>query len=198
MKLIAHRSKNNHNYKENSIMASIDTLNKDYIDGIEIDIRFTKDKKIIMYHNYLYNMKIVNNLNYNDIKGINLLESLLKRIKTNKIILLDIKCENNNYKEFCKYILKLINKYKNNYYLCSFNYNLIKYLIGKTRFPLGIFITDFINKNKNFSNLSFLALSKNSYNDIDFDFKFVWTINNKRDIKNYMYIITDKAYLLSK
>ena len=55
--LIAHRCLDNHNYKENSILAAINTLNKEYIDGIEIDLRFTKDKKIVMYHNLLYNLK---------------------------------------------------------------------------------------------------------------------------------------------
>ena len=59
-----------------------------------------------------------------------------------------------------------------------------------------MFISDFINKNKDYTGLSFLALSKNSYNDIDFPLKFVWTVNTKENIAKYTYIITNKSYLL--
>ena len=196
--LIAHRGLDNHKYKENSIKGILNSLSKDYVSGIEVDIRFTKDKKIIMYHDLLSDFKIISNTNYNELNNIDLLEDLLKKIKSNKIILFDIKSENNKYELFIEYLLKLIDKYPLNYYLCSFNYNLIKSLFGRTKYPLGIFITDIINKNKNYSKLSFLALSKNSYDDIKFNTKFVWTINSNKNINKYEYIITDKAYLLSK
>ena len=196
--LIAHRGLDNHKYKENSIKGILNSLSKDYVSGIEVDIRFTKDKKIIMYHDLLSDFKIISNINYNELNNIDLLEDLLKKIKSNKIILFDIKSENNKYELFIEYLLKLIDKYPLNYYLCSFNYNLIKSLFGRTKYPLGIFITDIINKHKDYSKLSFLALSKNSYDDIKFNTKFVWTINTNKNINKYKYIITDKAYLLSK
>ena len=196
--LIAHRGLDNHKYKENSIKGILNSLSKDYVSGIEVDIRFTKDKKIIMYHDLLSDFKIISNTNYNELNNIDLLEDLLKKIKSNKIILFDIKSENNKYELFIEYLLKLIDKYPLNYYLCSFNYNLIKSLFGRTKYPLGIFITDIINKHKDYSKLSFLALSKNSYDDIRFNTKFVWTINSNKNINKYEYIITDKAYLLSK
>ena len=196
--LIAHRGLDNHKYKENSIKGILNSLSKDYVSGIEVDIRFTKDKKIVMYHDLLSDFKIISNTNYNELNNIDLLEDLLKKIKSNKIILFDIKSENNKYELFIEYLLKLIDKYPLNYYLCSFNYNLIKSLFGRTKYPLGIFITDIINKHKDYSKLSFLALSKNSYDDIKFNTKFVWTINSNKNINKYEYIITDKAYLLSK
>ena len=196
--LIAHRGLDNHKYKENSIKGILNSLSKDYVSGIEVDIRFTKDKKIVMYHDLLSDFKIISNTNYNELNNIDLLEDLLKKIKSNKIILFDIKSENNKYELFIEYLLKLIDKYPLNYYLCSFNYNLIKSLFGRTKYSLGIFITDIINKHKDYSKLSFLALSKNSYDDIKFNTKFVWTINSNKNINKYEYIITDKAYLLSK
>lgn len=197
MKLISHRGLDNHEYRENSIEGCLYSLGKKYVDGIEIDVRITKDNKLIMYHNLLYNFKNINSLKYNELKDIDLLENLLKRINSNKIILLDIKYENSNYKRMYKYLMKLLHKYPLNYYICSFNYKLIMYISGKTTYPLGIFITDIINKNKDYSKLSFLALSKNSYDDIEFKNKFVWTINDKINIEKYKYIITNKAYLLS-
>lgn len=196
--LIAHRGLNNHEYGENTIDGCLDSLNYPYIQGIEIDIRMTKDHKLVLHHNYLYKLHIINHTKYKEIKELPLLENLLKKISSKKIILLDIKCETEHYQVLVKYLLRVINKYKLNYYLCSFNYDLAKYLTKKTKYPVGIFITDLINKHKDYRFLSFLALSKNSYNDILFSKKFVWTINNKKNITKYDYIITDKAYLLSK
>lgn len=194
--LISHRCLNNHNYKENSIKGALDVLNKDYIDGIEVDIRITKDNKIIIYHNFLYKFKIVSKLNYNELEDVDLFENLVKSINTSKIILLDIKCEDNNYINLINNLLAIINKYPNNYYLCSFNYDLINYLKDKTNYNIGIFITDIINRYKSFEHLSFVAPNKNVYNYIKYNKKFVWTINSKKNINNYEYIITDKAYLL--
>ena len=56
--LIAHRGLDNHKYKENSIKGILNSLSKDYVSGIEVDIRFTKDKKIIVYHDLLSDFKI--------------------------------------------------------------------------------------------------------------------------------------------
>ncbi len=195
--LIAHRGLNDHNYKENTINAFLDCLDKDYISGIEIDVRMTKDNKIVIYHNFLYGLTSVKSLKYQQLHGVDLLEDLLKRIKSNKIILLDIKSEDNNYKLLIKKLLTLTKRYSLNYYLCSFNYRLIKDLKDKTSYPIGVFVTDIINKNKDYHYLDFLALSRNSYFDIDFKRKLVWLVNNKKNIDKYNYIITDKAYLLS-
>ncbi len=194
--LIAHRSLDDHKYKENSINAALDCLNKKYISGIEIDVRMTKDHKIVMYHNLLYNLNSISSLDYKRLKDVDLLENLLKQIKTNKIILLDIKSETNNYQKFVRKLLKLIKKYPLNYYLCSFNYQLIQSLKAKTDYPLGIFVTDFINKKKDYHDLSFLALSVSSYFDIAFKCKMVWTVNSPKNINKYEYIITNKAHLL--
>ena len=48
MYLIAHRENNNHKYKENSKEAFINCFNTEYIDGIELDIRLTKDNIIVV------------------------------------------------------------------------------------------------------------------------------------------------------
>ena len=50
---IAHRGNDNHKYLENTKEAVIYCLTKDYIDGIEIDIRVTKDKEFVVIHNML-------------------------------------------------------------------------------------------------------------------------------------------------
>ena len=50
MFLIAHRANDNHDFSENSQNAIVDCLNKDYIVGIEIDVRITKDRKLVLIH----------------------------------------------------------------------------------------------------------------------------------------------------
>ncbi len=195
--LIAHRALDHHSFKENSIAGALMCLSKDYIAGIEIDVRLTKDNKLVMYHNLLYNLVSVSSIKYKDMTNVDLLANLLSQVKTDKIILLDIKCESHHYHYLLKKLLKLLKKYPLNYYLCSFNYDLTKQLVKMTKYPVGLFITDLINKNKDFSHLSFLALSRNSYPDIPFKMKMVWTINQKKDLAHYSYIITDKPYLLS-
>ena len=122
--LIAHRGLDNHKYKENTINAFLDCITKDYIYGIEIDIRLTKDNKIIMYHNYLYKNKVISKYNYKELKDIELFEDLLKRLNTNKMVLIDIKSENDNYEILIKKLLRLIKKYPLNY-IHYYVYNLI-------------------------------------------------------------------------
>ncbi|HHW69407.1 MAG TPA: hypothetical protein GX747_03635, partial [Tenericutes bacterium] len=107
--IISHRAKSNHIYPENTKEAILKVLMDEKIDGIEIDIRMTKDKKLIVFHDPILNIKtncngIVKFKKYKQIKKcklhekyyIPLLESLLKEIaylKIDKKIILDIKYE---------------------------------------------------------------------------------------------------------
>ena len=53
MKIIAHRG-NDNIHKENSLEAITNSLNSKYTDGVEFDIRFTKDYKFIVHHDFFY------------------------------------------------------------------------------------------------------------------------------------------------
>ena len=87
---IAHRGNDNHEYKENSIDALIYCLNQEYIDGVELDIRITFDNKIVIYHDMLYKLKSIKKTKYKYLK-LDLLDKFLKKINSNKIILIEIK-----------------------------------------------------------------------------------------------------------
>ena len=50
MKFIAHRGLDKHNFKENSIEAFKYCFNSSYIDGVEMDVRLTRDKKVVISH----------------------------------------------------------------------------------------------------------------------------------------------------
>lgn len=206
MKLIAHRGKNNHKYKENTTEALLDCLNKDYISGVELDIRLTKDNKFVISHNTSYivlgiDRKFISATNINDIKkdGYSILEDFLDSVNNNKIIIIEIKKEIGDYQNDLNELRKICKKYSNlNLWFCSFCYKLVNDLKKECKFPVGLLISDIINKNKDIKSFDFLSLSRNSYNDIKTNkIKVVWPINKKEQIKqDYEYIITDKAYLL--
>lgn len=149
MKLIAHRGLWNKDIKDNSYEALKNGLESNKYIGIECDIRTTLDNKFIIYHNSLYNGFLVRNTYFKDLKNISLLEDLLK-IETDKIILLEIKERDINKKK----LLKLLNKYKRNYYIMSFNNNVILELRD-------------LNPNYKYGVLNYILNSKSDY-DLDF------------------------------
>lgn len=149
MKLIAHRGLWNKDVKDNSYEALKNGLESNKYIGIECDIRTTLDNKFIIYHNSLYNGFLVRNTYFKDLKNISLLEDLLK-IETDKIILLEIKERDINKKK----LLKLLNKYKRNFYIMSFHNNVI------------LELRDF-NSNYKYGVLNYILNSKSDY-DLDF------------------------------
>lgn len=207
MLFIAHRGLDRHNYKENTIKALNEALKQDYISGVELDVRMSRDNKFVIHHNMSYVKdgirKFIKNMKLSVLNkdGIDSLEQFLKDVKTNKIILLDIKHEFNNNELVVNKIIKLLNKYQNlNIWVCSFNYKIVNKISIKGKYNVGLLISDIINKNKDIKEFSFISLSKNAFNDIKTNkIKIVWTVNIKRELNKYRgvdYVITDKAYLL--
>ena len=92
MKNIIHRVITSKNIKENSYLAIKKAIkNKESI-GVEFDIRLTKDKKIVLSHNSLINLNVIEETNYSELIKNNYLTTLDKilDIDTNKIFLIDI------------------------------------------------------------------------------------------------------------
>ncbi len=213
--LIAHRGNNNHKYLENTKEAIKECLNKDYIDGIEIDIRMTKDKKLVLIHNMLIDLisngsgfikdktlKQLKTYTFGKKQKISTLEEVLK-IMNNKLLLIEIKEESNNFKELVNIFYKLLNKYSYlNIIVCSFNYELLKYIKSLNKnIKCALIINLIINNDKIYNHLdhnslSLLELKKAKDND------FIWTINNKSDYdkviryNNTLNIISDVCYKL--
>lgn len=220
IKLIAHRGNDKYSYDENSKDAILNALNKDYIYGVEFDIRITKDKKFVIHHNSTINLSsngsgFIKNKTLKELKKlkfgknkykISTLDELLKAIKninSKKIILIEIKEEfNYSKKELIKLVL-ILKKYKSlNIYICSFNYKLLLKLKKYLNFKMGLIISRIINSNKDVSLFDFLSIHSNIYQKYkDFKEIMVWTINTIEELKkidNKDYIITDKAYKLAK
>ncbi len=134
-KLIAHRG-NHQTFKENSLAAFYEAINNDY-EGFECDIRQTKDQKLVIYHDPLFKGKLVRSLNYAELKaeGIIELKDVLQ-IKTNKIIMLDIKDPLLD----TDLLSKILDQYSyQNLYIITFHNNILKKLSKKDRkYKIGI------------------------------------------------------------
>lgn len=194
---IAHRGNDNHKYKENSIEALDYSLEQSYISGVELDIRMTLDKKIVLSHEMISDLKVIKNTKYKDL-NLDLLDVFLKGLVTDKIILIEIKEEDNDTK-IIGYLNKILRKYNLNFYIFSFNYDLIvKFKSKYPKYKCGLIVSKIINNKKDIQIFDFIAYKYNAYKDTS-KITFVWTIN---DIKQYLkykekdaIIITDKAYL---
>lgn len=122
--LIAHRGKVDSINKENTIEAFKAAINDIKYDGFELDIRETKDKKIVVVHDFVVENKLIKRVNYKELEHYNipLLESVLK-LDTEKIIMIEIKDPNMDIAA----LSKLLEKYQNKkIYLMSFYNNVIK------------------------------------------------------------------------
>lgn len=160
-KFIAHRGIWNKLVKDNSYEALYNGLMSSLYIGIETDLRVTKDNIFILHHNALYNGKLIKNIFYNELENIVKLEDILK-INTNKIILIEIKDFNININR----LIKLLDKYKRNVMLMSFDTNIINKIKKlNTKYKLGV--------------LNYIINSDSEYN---FDFICLLDVINKKVI----------------
>ena len=192
--IISHRGNGNHNFKENSKAAIIFSLNDKNVDGIEIDIRFTKDKKMVLCHNATYDGKIIKYTNFNDLPFEDIY-TIFKKIKTKKLILLEIK---DNDIENITYILNFIKTFSHlNIYVQSF-YKEILLKIKEKNKNLKIGLICF-HIPENIHKYDFISIWFQNYTHIDKKI-FVWTVNSKKQIKRFISldinIITDKSYII--
>lgn len=200
MKYIIHRGITSKNIKENSYSAIKKAIKDKESIGVEFDIRLTKDKKIVLSHNSIIDLNVIEETNYSDLIKNNYLTTLDKilDIDTNKIFLIDIKT-NNNYKVFGDILMNTLNKYNKNIYLASFDKNIIKYI--KSKYKKGIITLLYRRNNYNFIITNYKLISNNKIKKIKDKEIFLWTIHNNselEEIKNKFsniddyYIIKDK------
>lgn len=202
MKYIIHRGITSNRFKENSYIAIKRALIDKSSLGVEFDIRLAKDDKIVLSHDNIINFNYIENMNYNDIiknKYLTTLDKVLT-INTDKILLIDIKV-NNNYKKFGNLLLKELDKYERNIYLASFNKKVIKYLRKKTKYKKGIITLNYKKSNNDFVVINYNTISNKKINDIKNKEIFIWTIHNDKDLEKVknkfsnidnFYLIIDK------
>lgn len=203
MFLVSHRGNGEHFFKENSKEAVLFSLNKPYIHGVEIDVRLTKDKKVVLSHDFfLFGVGVIKWNRYKKMKGIlPLFEEVLKIVPENKFLLVELK-EANKDTELVKRVVKILRKYPNKkVYIHSFNSTLIDFI--KEKYPTiqsGIIIGYGINHEKiyshyNFKTVHYPYLSKLHPSKM----YFIFNINHKEELekvqqkfkKRPVFLVTD-------
>ena len=132
---IAHRGLVNASTKENTIASFLGAINSPKYAGFELDIYTTKDGVFIINHNPLIAGKFIWNYTYKELKkkGYPKLEDILK-LKTTKIILIEIKDINIDTQK----LTKLLAKYSFlNIYVMSFFNSVLKKFTTRT-FKIGL------------------------------------------------------------
>jgi len=147
--------------KENTYDAIKNALDSDKFVGVEFDVRETLDKEFILYHDALYNNKLIKNTKYREFpKYVPKLCDILK-IKSNKMFLIEIK----NVSNFDR-LIKLLNKYSDkNIYVMSFSNKIIfKMDVINRKYKLGI-LNYVLNTSKNIKKLDFVGILNSLLND---------------------------------
>ena len=199
MHLIAHRGLTNNNICENTLKAFKNALNNNY-DGIELDLRKTKDNIIVVLHDKYINRTSngvgnINKITYKEVLKYNFgtktnkskiptLKEVIKNISNTNIF---IELKENIDKEELNNILKF-NK-TNKYYIMSFNKKYIDNLIG-IEYNLGL-INYVFNSMIDYSNYKFILILEDLFNKDIYDYfnninleVVIYTIRNNISLKN--------------
>ena len=195
MLIIAHRGNDGIN-RENSKEAIVNSLNKEYVNGVEFDIRMTKDKEFILNHDPFYNNLFIKNTTSKKLKrqGLNTIEEVLDKINNKKIIMIEVKDDTKRVKQIAQTLNRILKRYDLNLYICSFNYDFIKYFKDTYNYKCGLIISKHINQNHIVNNFDFNSISYKCMDKITKE-TFIWTVNNPKYI-NGDNIITDKPKLI--
>ena len=162
MIFIAHRGLYNEQIGENTISAFDNAFHNGF-EGIELDVRKTKDNKVVVIHDSFISrvsngFGLIKSLTYQQLLKYDFGKSYIERIPllkevinryNNKIILIELK-ESILIKE-----LNLNNK--NMYYISSFNYDYIKDIPKSKQYKKGI-INYVFNTNIDLDNIDFIMI----------------------------------------
>lgn len=186
MKYIIHRGLTSNKNKENSYLSIKKAILDKNSSGVEFDVRLTKDNEIVLSHDSIIGINYIENMNYIDIIKHKLLTTLdrILSIDTDKILLIDIKV-NNNYKLFGNILLKKINNSNRNIYLMSFNKKIIKYINNKTKYKKGIISFYYRNNKYPITILNYKTICQKKLKNIKNKIIFLWTFSNIKEAINF-------------
>lgn len=166
---IAHRGLYDNNIKENTIEAFDNAFRNGY-QGIEFDVRITKDKvPVILHDSFLSRVfeeqGLLRNFTYKELRNKNIdipkLEDVINRYQ-NKVMIIELKEKID--------ITKYLENPKNEYYISSFNYDYVAYLKKSSNYKLGV-INYVLNSGVDYSKLDFIMILDSIYNKKLFKFK---------------------------
>lgn len=206
MKLIAHRGLQSKNTKENTLEAiKLGAKNK-RIDGVEIDVRLTKDNKVVVIHDSTIDrvtsgsgkvremsLERLKKFNYGSFikrSTISTLEEVLEKFSTNTLLIIELKDELDKNKVLASKVLEIISKYPSlNIWLKSFSKEIIEYLKKYSIRPVGVLIDksniELLNLDAEFYSISKNVITSKIFKDKLNNDKIImiWNIKNKEEIK---------------
>ena len=110
-------------FKENSLLSYLNAIEEKF-DFIEADVILTKDKKLVMFHDYNIGSTLVKNLTYKELINLNsktiTFENFLINIVPYIKVLVDIKGDSETAYSIIE-LLKNISVNMDNLHFCSFN-----------------------------------------------------------------------------
>lgn len=206
-KIIAHRGLHNNYIVENTLLAFLKAVEKDY--AVELDIRLLKDGTVVVYHDINLKrltginkviesctLKDISNIKINEKYYIPTLEQVLKLINGKVPIYIDVKGNIGNYKLEEK-LLDLLKEYRGEIFIQSFNPKTIRWLRKKEpKYKYGLITLSYPQYNilkkmfihlqvdfiacylENVSNKRFQKLRKNKT-------LIGWTIKKQSEFKKY-------------
>ena len=189
-KLIKHRGISTNNIKENTYDAISKSLNDNKYVGVEFDVRETIDHEFIIYHDPLYNGKLISQMTFNELpRFMPKLKTILK-INSNKIFLIELK-NISSYKKF----YNLLEKYPTKkLYVMSFSNRLINNVNLENRhYKIGI-LNYVLNTSLDIKKLDFVAilnslLNKSIINNLKGLEIFSYGLFEKKDYDEVYYIV---------
>lgn len=200
MHLIAHRGLISKDIKENTLEAFRNAINNGY-EGIELDIRKTKDNKIVVIHDKYINRTSngsgnINKLLYKELLKYNfgskkkyskipLLKDIIKNIN-NTNIFIELKEKIN--KDELNSILKQNNT--NKYYIMSFNKEYIDNLLG-IEYNLGL-INYVFNSIIDYNKYNFILVLEDLFN------KDIYNYFNEKNIEVILYNLRGNINIKNK
>lgn len=202
MNLIAHRGLQTKNTKENTLTAMLLGNNNNKISGIELDVRLTKDYKVVVIHDEYIDrvsdgsgkvremtLSRLKSFNYGtNIKHstISTLEEILDKLYLNGLIIIDLKDEFEKNNILASKVLDVIKNYPElKIWLKSSSLDVINYLKRYSNAPVGLLI-DQNNINNLYVDVDFYSISTSVINRNIINSKIaqnkkimVWNINTK-------------------
>lgn len=220
MQIIAHRGFHQI-YQENTMDSFLEALKQKEIDGIELDVRMTKDKEFVIIHNSFINKTsdgsgFVKDKTLKELKKYNFgtkqnpskictLKEVLELDFQRKILLIELKEEGSFKQKEIEKLLKMLRKYRHqNIYLVSFNRSLIDFIHKKEpTIKVGLCISNVINRSYLNKNYDFQSVHYLLVKEVNLSMEtFFWTVNRKEikeELLKYvpflkLNIVTDVPY----
>lgn len=206
MYLVAHRGLQSKNTKENTL-AAIKLGNKNSnIHAVEIDVRLTKDEKIVVIHDkdiertsngkgLVREMSLdrLRQFNYGSFlkrSSISTLDEVLQEFNGNTLLIIELKDELDKNILFSAKVLEIVKNYPNlNIWFKSFSKEIILFLKEKTNLPVGALVNknhlDNLDLDVDFYSMSKQIITQDMANKKIQNNKpiMVWTINSNEDLK---------------